>query len=86
MTHFDFSAAAVAQLAQDDAARALSEDVGAGDLTAGLVDPHRRARVRILARESAVICGAPWVEAALRQLDPQVQIHWLVHEGMRCLA
>jgi nicotinate-nucleotide pyrophosphorylase (carboxylating) len=86
MTHFDFSAAAVAQLAGLDAARALSEDVGAGDLTASLVDPHRRARARILARESAVICGAPWVEAALRQLDPQVQIHWLVHEGMPCLA
>jgi nicotinate-nucleotide pyrophosphorylase (carboxylating) len=86
MTHFDFSAAAVAQVAQADAARALAEDVGAGDLTAGLVDPYRRARVRILAREAAVICGAPWVEAVLRQLDPQVQIHWLVHEGMHCLA
>jgi nicotinate-nucleotide pyrophosphorylase (carboxylating) len=86
MNHFDFSAAAVAQLARSDAARALSEDVGAGDLTAGLVDPHRRARARILARESAVICGAAWVEAALRQLDANVQIHWLVHEGMNCLA
>jgi nicotinate-nucleotide pyrophosphorylase (carboxylating) len=86
MTHFDFSAAAVAQLAQADAARALAEDVGAGDLTAGLVDPKRRARGRILARESAVICGAPWVDAALGQLDPQAQTHWLVHEGMHCMA
>jgi nicotinate-nucleotide pyrophosphorylase (carboxylating) len=86
MTHFDFSTAAVAEVARSDAARALAEDVGAGDLTAGLIDPNRRARARILARESAVICGAPWVEAVLRQLDPQVQIHWLVHEGMHCLA
>jgi nicotinate-nucleotide pyrophosphorylase (carboxylating) len=86
MTHFDFSAAAVAQLAQADAARALAEDVGAGDLTASLVDPKRRARVRILAREAAVICGVPWVEASLRQIDPEAQIHWLVHEGMHCLA
>ena len=85
-THFDFSAAAVAQLAQADAARALAEDVGAGDLTAGLVACGRRARARILAREPAVICGAPWVEAALRQLDGEAQLHWLVHEGLHCLA
>jgi hypothetical protein len=26
--------------------------------------------------EAAVICGAPWAEAALRALDPTVQITW----------
>jgi nicotinate-nucleotide pyrophosphorylase (carboxylating) len=86
MTNFDFSAAAVAQVAQADAARALAEDVGSGDLTAALVDPARRARARILAREPAVICGAAWVDATVRQLDPQAQIRWLVHEGLPCLA
>jgi nicotinate-nucleotide pyrophosphorylase (carboxylating) len=40
----------------------------------------------VLAREAAVICGAPWVEAALRQVDPQVEIHWLVPEGLRSMA
>ena len=55
----------VKALAQADVARALAEDVGTGDLTAGLIDPARRARARILARETAVICGRPWVEAAL---------------------
>jgi nicotinate-nucleotide pyrophosphorylase (carboxylating) len=83
---FDFSAAAVAELARADGARALAEDVGGGDLTAGLVDGQRRARARVLVRESAVICGAPWAEAALRQVDPGVQIHWLVREGQRALA
>ena len=74
----------VMALAQADVARALAEDVGAGDLTAGLINPTRRARARILARESAVICGAPWAEAALRALDPTVQITWHVAEGQRC--
>jgi nicotinate-nucleotide pyrophosphorylase (carboxylating) len=83
---FDFSPAAVAEVARGDAARALAEDVGAGDLTAALVDPGRRARARVLVRESAVICGAPWVEAALRQIEPGVQVHWLVHEGLRSAA
>ena len=81
---FDFSPASVAGLARDDAARALAEDVGAGDLTAALVDPGRRARARVLAREAAVICGAPWAEAALRQVDPALQVRWLVAEGARC--
>ncbi len=80
------SLAAIAKLAMADARRALAEDVGAGDLTAALVPQGRRALARILARESAVICGGPWAEAALRQVEPGVQIHWLVPEGSRCEA
>jgi nicotinate-nucleotide pyrophosphorylase (carboxylating) len=83
---FDFSASAVAALALADATRALQEDVADGDLTASLVDPARKARARVLAREAAVVCGAPWVEATLRQLDPQVRITWLCAEGERCAA
>ena len=83
---FDFSAPALAELARADVARALAEDVGDGDLTAALVPQGRRARARVLARESAVICGAPWVEAALRQVDPGLQLRWLVPEGGRSKA
>lgn len=67
-----------------DVQRALQEDVGAGDLTAALVPAGQRVQARILARESAVICGAPWAEAALRALDPAVQLTWHVPEGQRC--
>ena len=55
---FDFSAEALGRLAQADAARALSEDMGAGDLTAALIDPGAQARAQVLARESAVLCGS----------------------------
>jgi nicotinate-nucleotide pyrophosphorylase (carboxylating) len=81
---FDFSPAAVAALAHADAARALQEDLGAGDLTAGLIDPARRARAHVLAREAAIICGAPWAQAALQQLDPDVRTVWRVQEGQLC--
>jgi len=83
---FDFSAPAVAELARADATRALQEDVADGDLTASLVDPGRRALARVLAREAAVVCGAPWVEATVRQLDPEARIRWLCGEGERCAA
>ena len=86
VTTTDFSPAGLAGLARDDAARALAEDVGSGDLTAVLVPAGRRARARILARQPAVICGAAWVEAAVRQVDPAAAVHWLVGEGQRTMA
>jgi len=84
--YFDFSAKSVAALAQADVVRALYEDVGEADLTAGLVDPTRRARATVVARESAVICGAPWVERAFKELDPTVELTWLIPEGHRSAA
>ena len=84
--YFDFSPEAVAALAQADVARALLEDVGSADLTAGLVDPTRRARATVVARETAVICGAPWVERAFRELDPNVELTWHIGEGHRAAA
>ncbi|MEO6017387.1 MAG: carboxylating nicotinate-nucleotide diphosphorylase, partial [Polaromonas sp.] len=83
---FDFSTGALEQLARADAARALAEDVGTGDLTAGLIDPARQARAHVLAREEAVVCGSAWVEAAVRQLDPQAHLLWHVKDGERCQA
>jgi nicotinate-nucleotide pyrophosphorylase (carboxylating) len=77
---------AIRALARHDVALALQEDVGAGDLTAALIDPARRARARVIVRESAVLCGGPWVEQALRALDPDVQITWHAQEGQRLAA
>ncbi|OOG41119.1 carboxylating nicotinate-nucleotide diphosphorylase [Polaromonas sp. A23] len=83
---FDFSDASMALLARADAGRALDEDLGAGDLTAGLVNPVQRSQARVLAREAAVICGRPWVEATLQRLDPQAELVWHVSDGQACSA
>jgi nicotinate-nucleotide pyrophosphorylase (carboxylating) len=82
----EFTSLDIEELARADVARALAEDVGTGDLTAALVEGDRMARARILARESAVICGTPWVEAAVRSLDPEARLQWHVAEGQRCAA
>lgn len=81
---FDFSPASVAELASADARRALLEDVGPGDLTAGLVPDGKRAEARVITRENAVLCGAPWVEAVIRQIDPRTRIVWHRGEGQHC--
>jgi nicotinate-nucleotide pyrophosphorylase (carboxylating) len=83
-TDSEFSRAAIDRIAAQDVARAFAEDLGSGDLTAALVDPARRAHARVLAREAAVICGRPWVDAALHQVEPAIQLRWLVGEGERC--
>jgi nicotinate-nucleotide pyrophosphorylase (carboxylating) len=67
-----------------DVRRALEEDVGSGDLTAALVPASRRAVATIVCRESAVICGEPWVTEVLRQLAPTAQATWHVRDGARC--
>ena len=84
MTDFDPTSAGVIQsLARRDVERALAEDLGDGDLTASLIDPAARGRARILAREAAVLCGQPWVEATFHALDPEVRLDWRVAEGAR---
>ena len=60
---------------------ALAEDVGAGDLTAGLLAPETRLRTRVVCREYAVLCGRPWFDETFRQLDPSIDVRWHVEEG-----
>jgi nicotinate-nucleotide pyrophosphorylase (carboxylating) len=66
---------------EEQVARALAEDVGAGDLTAELVPRERSGRATVITREAAVICGQPWVDSVFRQIDPAVQVQWEVAEG-----
>jgi nicotinate-nucleotide pyrophosphorylase (carboxylating) len=68
----------------NDIARALAEDVGDGDLTAALIDPARRAKARVIAREAAVVCGRAWFDAAVRAVDASARLDWQVEEGARC--
>ena len=62
-------------------ARALAEDVGAGDLTAALIPADRTGRASVITREAAIVCGAPYVEATFAQLEPRVQLEWRASEG-----
>lgn len=64
-----------------DVSRAITEDVGAGDLTAGLIDPQEDAEAQVICREPAILCGRDWFDAVFRQIDQDVQIQWLVEEA-----
>ena len=64
-------------------ARALREDVGDGDATAALVSADARASATVSAKEACVICGIPFFDEAMRQLDPSTRVRWHVAEGDR---
>lgn len=63
--------------------RALTEDIGSGDITAQLIPEERLAHATVITREAAVIAGTAWVDAVFRQLDPRVAVHWQVADGDR---
>ena len=64
---------------------ALSEDVGAGDITAALISKNQQATAEVMTREPMVLCGQAWVNEVFLQVDPKVKINWFVQEG-DCLS
>jgi nicotinate-nucleotide pyrophosphorylase (carboxylating) len=66
-------------------ARALAEDIGAGDVTSQLtVDSHQRARGAIVAKQRLVLAGLDVAAEVFRQCDPNVAFHALRRDGDRC--
>ena len=64
-----------------DVARAISEDVGSGDVSAQLIPADRRAHARIVSREAGVVSGIDWADATFRRLSPAIRIEWAVADG-----
>lgn len=71
----------------DNVLGALREDIGSadfsGDHTARLIPARQLANASIVCREPAVICGLPWAQTCFTQLDPGIQLDWLISEGDR---
>lgn len=61
--------------------QALAEDLGAGDISASLIDANTRASARVITREHGIFCGAAWVNETLRQISPELEIRWQVADG-----
>lgn len=60
---------------------ALLEDVGTGDLTGQLVPADGRSTARVVVREEAVLCGAPWFEGIMLAVDAGICVTWHYAEG-----
>lgn len=73
--------AALAQAFESNIRTALSEDIGAGDVTGLLVPENEWVQARVIVREPAVLCGAPWFEGVMSQLDARIRVTWRYAEG-----
>lgn len=71
-----------AEIVAANVAAALAEDIGSGDVTAGLL-PDGPDIAHLLCKEDAIVCGRPWFDTCHRALDPDVRIEWRVAEGDR---
>lgn len=66
----------------DTVRRALSEDIDRGDITTdACVSPAVLGEAVVRARERAVVCGLPIVEEVYAQLDPLVDVDFVVQDG-----
>ncbi len=65
----------------EDVARALREDIGTGDLTAGLIEEDALVGAQVIARESLIVAGRPWFDEVFRQLDERVIVDWYIDDG-----
>jgi len=70
-----------AALIESQVRAALAEDLGGGDLTAALLPAEQRARVELITRQPALLCGCAWFEAVFRLLDAGVALQWEAQDG-----
>jgi nicotinate-nucleotide pyrophosphorylase (carboxylating) len=69
------------KIIQQNVRTAIEEDIGSSDYTAQLIASNQQAEAAVIAREPAIICGIPWVQACFKQIAPNTQISWQVNEG-----
>jgi nicotinate-nucleotide pyrophosphorylase (carboxylating) len=61
--------------------QALTEDIGNGDITAGLIQKDALSTAEICSREQAVLCGTAWCDEVFKQLDSTISIEWHASDG-----
>lgn len=67
-------------------ALALAEDIGTGDITAGLVSADEKAIATVITREPGVLCGTQFVDAVFDAVDSSLQVAWLKVDGDKLKA
>ncbi len=66
--------------------RAISEDIGNGDITASLIPESQISVASVISREAAIIAGIEWFNAVFKQICPDTEIHWKVADGDKVVA
>ncbi len=65
---------------------ALQEDIGTGDVTAGLIPLANQSKASVICRDIAIFSGRAWFDEIFNQIDPAVEIIWHFKDGDRVPA
>ena len=65
---------------------ALQEDIGTGDVTAGLIPLANQSKASVICRDKAIFSGRAWFDEIFNQIDPAVEIIWHFKDGDRVPA
>jgi nicotinate-nucleotide pyrophosphorylase (carboxylating) len=73
-----------AAVIREAAARALGEDMGPADITTlAVVDPTRKARGRVFAKETGILSGIVLADQVFREVSPALKIRRELEDGDR---
>lgn len=61
--------------------QALLEDIGSGDVTAGLIAEYAQSKATVICREDAVLSGCAWFDEVFKQVDKSINIVWHFKDG-----
>lgn len=82
MSHASFEPLRITRDLRDRLRRALTEDIGRGDVTTrAVVGRPTRGGAVIIAREKGIVCGLPVVEEVFRLADGRLRTSRLCREG-----
>ncbi len=70
----------------DDVTSALAEDVGSGDLTAGLIAASATGKASVMTRMDGILAGQEWFTRTFTELDPDCEVFWHAQDGQRVTA
>lgn len=66
---------------EQDVRRALTEDLGDGDISAEILPDNQICTATVISRDAAIISGRPWFDCVFSLLDPASKLSWKMTDG-----
>jgi nicotinate-nucleotide pyrophosphorylase (carboxylating) len=62
---------------------AIEEDLKNNDITSDILPTKTKGVAKIQVKQSAILCGSPWVDYCFHQIDKNIRIIWHFKEGSK---
>jgi len=62
---------------------AIEEDLKNNDMTSDILPTKTKGVAKIQVKQSAILCGSPWVDYCFHQIDKNIRVIWHFKEGSK---